>query len=200
MPAANVTALLRKWGEGDRTAAEQIAEIVYADLRRQARNFLKREHDGHSLHSAELVNEAYLRLVDQKGARWQDRAHFFALAGKIMRQILVDHARARLRDKRGGGVPVLLLNEAIDLPEQRSLELLALDDALNALARLDPQQGKVVELRFFAGLSAEETAAALGISRSTVMRDWVTARAWLLRELRSGGTVAHTPASTFRNS
>jgi RNA polymerase sigma factor (TIGR02999 family) len=185
MPQAEVTALLRKWSAGDGAAAGQIAELVYADLRRQARQYLRRERDGHSLRSVELVNEAYLRLVDQKEARWQDRAHFFAVCGKIMRQILVDHARARLREKRGGGAPALALNEAIDLPDRRSFELIALDDALNSLARLDPQQSRIVELRFFAGLSIEETAEALGISKSTVNRDWVTARAWLLQELAS---------------
>jgi RNA polymerase sigma factor (TIGR02999 family) len=183
MPAADVTALLRRWGQGDGAAAAQIAELVYADLRRQARQFLRRERDGHSLRSGELVNEAYLRLVDQKAASWQDRAHFFAVCGKIMRQILVDHARARLREKRGGGALVLVLNEAIDVPDRRNFELLALDDALDALARLDAQQSQIVELRFFAGLSVEETAAALGVSPRTVIRDWVTARAWLLREL-----------------
>jgi len=183
MPPADVTGLLRKWSQGDGAAAGEIAELVYADLRRQAHLYLRRERDGHSLRSVELVHEAYLRLVDQKEARWQDRAHFFGVCGKIMRQILVDHARTRLRDKRGGGAPVLELNEAIDVPEQRSFELIALDDALNVLARLDPQQSRIVELRFFAGLSIDETAEALGISKSTVNRDWVTARAWLLREL-----------------
>jgi RNA polymerase sigma factor (TIGR02999 family) len=186
MPSSEVTALLHQWGKGDSAAGAQIAELVYADLRRQARQYLRRERDGHSLRSVELVNEAYLRLVDQKDARWQDRAHFFAVCGKIMRQILVDHARSRLREKRGGGAPVLVLNEAIDVPDQRSFDLIALDDALETLAKLDPQQSQIVELRFFAGLSVEETAEALGISTRTVIRDWVTARAWLLRQLGAG--------------
>jgi len=179
----DVTALLHKWNAGDSAAAEQLAPLVYAELRRLAHRYLSHERPDHTLHSAELVHEAYLRLVDHKNARWQDRAHFFSVSGQIMRRILVDHARARLRDKRGAGAVTLVLNEAIDVPEQRSFEVIALDDALDGLAKLDPQQSKVVELRFFAGLSVEETAEALGVSRATVNRDWVTARAWLLREL-----------------
>jgi RNA polymerase sigma factor (TIGR02999 family) len=193
MPPGDVTGLLHKWSAGDGAAGDQIAELLYADLRRQARNYLRREREGHSLRSVELVNEAYLRLVDQKNARWQDRAHFFGVCGKIMRQILVDHARTRLRNKRGGGAPVLVLNESIDVADRDSFELIALDDALNALARLDPQQSRIVELRFFAGLSIDETAEALGISKSTVNRDWVTARAWLLRELGPPARKTGTP-------
>jgi RNA polymerase sigma factor (TIGR02999 family) len=182
MASEEVTGLLRKC-QGDRRAAGELAAAVYSELRRLAHRYLQHERGGHSLRSTDLVHEAYLRLVNQQQAQWQDRAHFFAVCGKIMRQILVDHARARLRDKRGGGAPMLVLNEAIDLPEQRTFELIALDDALESLAKLDPQQSHIVELRFFAGLSVEETAEALGISRTTVNRDWVTARAWLLREL-----------------
>jgi RNA polymerase sigma factor (TIGR02999 family) len=183
VPPDDVTGLLRRWTEGDRAAIEQLTPLVYSELRRLARRYLRGERPGHTLQSTELVHEAYLRLVDQEQARWQDRAHFFSVSGQIMRRILVDHARARLRDKRGGGSPLLVLNEAIDMPERRSFELIALDDALEGLARLDPQQARVVELRFFAGLSIEETAEALGVSRATVNRDWVTARAWLLREM-----------------
>jgi len=183
MPEADVSALLRRWSGGDGTAAAELTPLVYAELRRLAHQYLQRERAEHSLRSTDLVHEAYLRLVDQKQAHWQDRAHFFAVSGRIMRHILVDHARARLRDKRGGGATMLVLNEAIDVPEQRSFELVALDDALERLAKLDPQQSRVVELRFFAGLSVEETAAALGVSRATVNRDWVTARAWLIREI-----------------
>jgi len=183
MPEGDVTALLRRWSGGDGTAADELTPLVYAELRRLAHQYLRRERAGHSLRSTDLVHEAYLRLIDQKEARWQDRAHFFAVSSRIMRRILVDYARSRLREKRGGGATMLVLNEAIDLPERRSFELIALDDALESLAKLDPQQSRVVELRFFAGLSVEETAAALGISRATVNRDWVTARAWLIREI-----------------
>jgi len=183
MPPVDVTGLLRKWSQGDEAAADELTPLVYVELRRLAHRYLGRERPDHSLQSTELVHEAYLRLVDQKEARWQDRAHFFAVSGQIMRRILVDHARARHRDKRGGGAPVLVLNEEIDIPEQRSFELIALDDALDTLAKLDPQQSRVVELRFFAGLSIDETAEALNVSRATVNRDWVTARAWLVREL-----------------
>jgi RNA polymerase sigma factor (TIGR02999 family) len=160
--------------------------MVYAVLRRLARHRLQREMPGHSLNSAELVHEAYLHLVDQTRAHWQDRAHFFAVSAQIMRRILVDHARAHLREKRGGGTPTLVLNEAIDLPGERHFEVAALDDALDSLAKLDPQQSRIVELRFFTGLSIKETAEALGISVATVNRDWVTARAWLTRELSRG--------------
>jgi len=183
MPETDITAILRQWSDGDGRAADQLAPFVYAELRRLAHRHLRHERPDHALESVELVHEAYLRLIDVKQARWQDRAHFFAISGQIMRRILVDHARARLREKRGAGATMVPLNEAIDLPEQRSFDVLALDDALEGLARLDPQQSRVVELRFFAGLSVEETATALGISRATVNRDWVTARAWLLREI-----------------
>ncbi len=135
------------------------------------------------MQSTALVHEAWLRLVDQKQARWQDRAHFFAVSGQMKRRILVDHARAQHREKRGGGAPVLALDEGVDIPRERSLELIALDDALHDLARLDARQSQVIELRFFAGLSIDETAEALGVSKATANRDWITGRAWLLREL-----------------
>jgi RNA polymerase sigma factor (TIGR02999 family) len=183
MLPADVTAILRKWGNDKDAAAGELASIVYGELRRLAHRHLRNERPGHTLHSAELVHEAYLRLVDIKEASWQDRAHFFGVCGQIMRHILVDHARARLREKRGAGATLVALNEAMDVPEQRSVDVIALDDALTGLAKLDAQQSRVVELRFFAGLSVEETAEALGVSRATVNRDWVTARAWLLREL-----------------
>jgi len=183
VPPGDVTALLQRWSHGDRAAVDQLTPLVYTELRRLARNYLRRERPDHTLRSSDLVHEAYLRLVDQRDARWQDRAHFFAVSAQIMRRILVDHARARRREKRGSGAPVLALNEAIDLPESRGLELIALDDALDDLAKLDRQQSRVVELRFFTGLSIEETAEVLGISKATANRDWVTARAWLIREL-----------------
>jgi RNA polymerase sigma factor (TIGR02999 family) len=183
MPSGVVTGLLRRSAEGDEAAVAELTPLVYSELRRLAHRYLRAERPDHSLQSTDLVHEAYMRLVDQKDARWQDRSHFFAVSGQIMRRILVDHARARGRDKRGGGAARLVLNEAIDLPEQKSFELIALDDALEGLAKLDPQQSRIVELRFFAGLSIDETAEALRISRATVNRDWVTARAWLLREM-----------------
>jgi RNA polymerase sigma factor (TIGR02999 family) len=183
MPSGDVTGLLHKWSEGDGAAIDELTPLVYSELRRLAHRFLRHERADHTLRSTELVHEAYLRLIDQKQASWQDRAHFFAVSGQIMRRILVDYARLRHAEKRGGGAATLVLNEAIDLPERRNFELIALDDALDSLAKLDPQQSRVVELRFFAGLSIEETAEALRVSRATVNRDWVTARAWLMREL-----------------
>jgi RNA polymerase sigma factor (TIGR02999 family) len=183
MASADVTALLRKWTSGDKSAIDQLTPLIYGELRRLAHRHLRRERRGHTLQSTALVHEAWLRLVDQKQAQWQDRAHFFAVSGQMMRRILVDHARAQQREKRGAGAPLLMLDEAIDLPRQRSLELIALDDALHDLARLDARQSQVIELRFFAGLSIDETAEALGISKATANRDWITGRAWLLREL-----------------
>jgi RNA polymerase sigma factor (TIGR02999 family) len=183
MPPTDVTALLRKWTSGDKSAIDQLTPLIYAELRRLAHRHLRRERRDHTLQSTALVHEAWLRLVDQKQAKWQDRAHFFAVSGQMMRRILVDHARAQQRDKRGGGAPVLALDEAIDMPRQRSLELIALDDALHDLARLDARQSQVIELRFFAGLSIDEAAQALGVSKATANRDWITGRAWLLREL-----------------
>jgi RNA polymerase sigma factor (TIGR02999 family) len=182
----DVTVLLQKWSLGDPAAAEQLAALVYAELRRLAHRYLRRERPDHTLRSAELVHEAYLRMVDQKHANWHDRAHFFAVSANVMRRILVDHARAHHREKRGGGAPTLVLNEAIDVHHGRNAELIALDEALDALARLDPRQSRIVELRFFGGLSIEETAEALGLSKATVNRDWVTARAWLSREITAG--------------
>src|SRR5260370_24194092 len=184
MPSGDVTGLLRKWSEGDAAAVDELTPLVYSELRRLAHRYLRRERADHTLRSTELVHEAYLRLVDQKQASWQNRAHFFAVSGQIMRRILVDYARARQAGKRGGGAATLVLNEAIDMPDRRNFELIALDDALDSLAKLDPQQGRGVEMRFFAGLSIEETAEALRVSRATVNRDWVTARAWLVRALR----------------
>jgi RNA polymerase sigma factor (TIGR02999 family) len=190
MPPSDVTALLRRWTSGDKSVIDQLTPLIYGELRRLAHRQLRRERRDHTLQSTALVHEAWLRLVDQKQAKWQDRAHFFAVSGQMMRRILVDHARAQQREKRGGGAPVLALDEAIDIPRQRSLELIALDDALLDLARLDARQSHVIEMRFFAGLSIDETAEALGISKATANRDWITGRAWLLRELdrRPGAT------------
>jgi RNA polymerase sigma factor (TIGR02999 family) len=179
----DITGLLRKWSQGDGSAGEDLTRLVYAELRQMAKRYLRRERPDHSLKSAELVHEAYLRLVGQDRARWQDRTHFFAICAQIMRRILVDHARARLRAKRGGGATTLVLDEALDPSPGRRYDLVAVDDALDSLAEFDPQQSRIVELRFFAGLSIEETAEALHVSKSTVNRDWVAARAWLVREL-----------------
>jgi RNA polymerase sigma factor (TIGR02999 family) len=183
MPNDSVTGLLTRWRAGDRQALDELTPLVYVELRRIARRHLRREPVGNSLQTTALVHEAYLKLVDQSRIEWQNRAQFYAVAGELIRRILVDHARARHRDKRGGAVRTLALDEALHISNKRSVELIALDDALNGLAKLDVQQSRVVELRFFAGLTVEETAEVLQVSRATVNRDWVTARAWLLREL-----------------
>ena len=180
---AEVTRLLRAWGGGDRAALDQLTPLVYAGLRRMAGRYMRRENQGNTLQATALVNEAFLRLVDATGVRWQDRAHFFAISAQMMRRILVDAARARGSDKRGGGAVRLDLNESIDgLPAPDS-RLVDLDEALESLARFDARKAKVVELRFFGGLSVEETAEVLKISPQSVMRDWKLARAWLMREL-----------------
>jgi RNA polymerase sigma factor (TIGR02999 family) len=157
--------------------------LVYDELKRLAGSYLRRERLDHTLQSAALVNEAYLRLVDQKQVQWQNRAHFFGIAAQMMRRILVDHARGHKAAKRGAGMPVLALDEAVAEAQGRSVDLIGLDDALQKLEKIDPQQGKIVELRFFSGLSIEETATVLGISPATVKRDWAAARAWLYREV-----------------
>jgi RNA polymerase sigma factor (TIGR02999 family) len=166
-------------------AREVLIPLVYEELRRIARRRLWRERPNHTLQSAALVNEAYLRLVDQEAPHCQNRAHFFGVAAQLMRQILVDHARHRLAAKRGAGAPGFTLNTKVGLPQKPEVDLIALDDALNRLARLDPQQSRVIELRFFGGLSIEETSVVLGVSPATVKREWATARAWLLREMKS---------------
>ena len=157
--------------------------LVYSELRRLAKAYLRRERSDHTLQSTALVNEAFLRLVNQRNVQWKSRAHFFGIAAQLIRRILVDHARAHQADKRGAGAFKLSLDEAIGVPEKRDLDLVALDDALQRLTELDPQQSRIVELRFFAGLSIEETAEVLGISTATVKREWSTARAWLYRDL-----------------
>jgi RNA polymerase sigma factor (TIGR02999 family) len=188
MPDLEITQLLARWRAGDRQALDELTPLVYPELRRIAARHLRRERPGHSLQTTALVHEAYLKLVDQTRVEWQDRAHFFAVAAEVIRRVLVDHARAMHREKRGGGVPPLVLEEALNFSGKKSVELIALDDALNGLAKLDAQQSRVVELRFFAGLTVEETADVLHVSRATVNRDWVTARAWLLRELARAST------------
>lgn len=178
-----VTELLRAWSDGDKAALDQLIPVVYDELRRQASRYLRRERPGHTLQTTGLVNEAYLRLVDQKKVRWQNRAHFFGIAAQLMRRILVDHARTKHRAKRGGSALRISINDAVVKTKQRDLDLVALDEALNHLAKLDPQQSRVVELRFFSGLNVEETAEVLGISPATVKRNWSVAKAWLHREI-----------------
>jgi len=182
-----VTELLRAWSEGDEDATEELARLVYDQLRRQARRALRRENQGHTLQPTALVHEAWLRLDDQQGASWESRAQFFAVASQMMRRVLVDHARARRTLKRGAGVQITLgaVDGELAAPETPAdaVDLLALDDALARLATLDPQKARLVELRYFAGLSIPEAAAALGVSQATAGRDWAVARAWLRREM-----------------
>jgi RNA polymerase sigma factor (TIGR02999 family) len=185
-----VSKLLLNWGQGDQGAREALIPLVYDELRRLARRYLRRERPDHTLQSAALVNEAYLRLIRQEHPQWQNRAHFFGVAAQLMRHILVDHARNRAAAKRGAGAPRLTLDPDIALPQERDVDLIALDDALNQLAALDPQQSRLVELRFFGGLSIEETSVVLGVSPATVKREWATARAWLQREMRDKETRA----------
>ena len=183
--SSRVSQLLRNWGDGDQRARDALIPLVYGELRRLARRHLRGERPDHTLQSAALVNEAYLRLIQREQPQWENRAHFFGVAAQIMRHILVDHARNRRAAKRGGGAPRLSLNADIALPQEREIDVVALDDALNQLAALDSQQSRVVELRFFGGLSIEETAVVLGISPATVKREWASARAWLHREMKS---------------
>ncbi|MCC7236173.1 MAG: sigma-70 family RNA polymerase sigma factor [Bryobacterales bacterium] len=183
MDAPEVTRLLRNWSGGDENALDQLTPVVYDELRRLAASYMRRERQDHTLQSTALVNEAYLKLVDQKNVVWQNRAHFFGIAAQMIRRILVDHARAHKAEKRGGGAGVLSLDEAIGVPEKRDVEILALNDALTRLTEMDPKQGRIVELRFFTGLSIEETAEVVGVSPATVKREWAAARAWLFREI-----------------
>lgn len=181
-----VTALLNKAALGDSGAAAQVVPLIYEELRRLAARYMAGEKAGHTLQTTALVHEAYLRLVDRRQTTWQNRIHFFGAAAGVMRRILVDHARARLAEKRGGGAAHLSLEEALVFSDDQSEELVRLDEALERLRQLDPRQSRVVELRFFAGLSVEETSSILGVSPKTVKRDWSVARAWLHRELRGG--------------
>jgi RNA polymerase sigma-70 factor, ECF subfamily len=181
-----VTRLLQAWSDGDAGALEQLIPLVYAELRRLARRYMGREHAAHTLQTSALINEAYLRLVDARAVRWQNRAHFFAVSAQVMRRILVDFARTRRNLKRGEGARPLSLDEAILAAPARSADLLALDEALGRLAALSPRQSRVVELRYFGGLTQEEVAAVLSVSPRTVRNDWGLARAWLYRELTQG--------------
>jgi RNA polymerase sigma factor (TIGR02999 family) len=184
-----ITQLLVAWSDGDRAAMEQLTPLVYAELHRLAARYMAGERPGHLLQTTALVNEAYLRLVDWKNVKWQSRAHFFGMAAHMMRRILVDFARAQNRDKRGAGAIQVSLSEATAAAPPRSADLVAIDDALRTLEALDERQSRVVELRFFGGLSLEETAAAIGVSVGTVRRDWSLAQAWLYNELnRNAGS------------
>lgn len=179
-----ITHLLREWGDGKRDVLDELIPLVYDELHRQASNYLRRESKGHTLQTTALIHEAYLKLIDQRAVKWQNRAHFFAIAAQTMRRVLVDHARAKLRRKRGGGDIRLQLDETIIVTEgEKVVDLIALDEALTRFEALDQRQARVVELRYFSGLSLEETAEALGISRATAAREWNLARAWLHREL-----------------
>lgn len=178
--------LLVEWGAGKEEAREALIPFVYNELRRQARRHLRAERPGHTLESAALVNEAYLRLVRQETPQWQNRAHFFGVAAQLMRHILVDHARNRRAAKRGAGAPRLVLDPEFGPAEKPGIDLISLDDALGKLAALDPEQSRLVELRFFGGLSIEEAAVVLGVSPATAKREWSVARAWLRRALKRG--------------
>jgi RNA polymerase sigma factor (TIGR02999 family) len=184
-PAPDVTGLLLAWGRGDQSAADRLVPVVYDELRRQAERAMRREGGEHTLQATALVHESYLRLVDQRRVEWRNRAHFFAIASTVMRRVLVDHARARLAAKRGGGAaPVSLAGVAAGTPDGTDeADLIALHEALEKLAALDPDQARLVELRYFGGLTIEETAEALSVSPATVKREWALARAWLRREL-----------------
>jgi RNA polymerase sigma-70 factor (ECF subfamily) len=184
--AADVTRLLAAWSEGDQGALEELIPVVEMELRRLASRHMAGERPGHILQTTALVNEAYLRLVDWKNVQWQNRAHFFAVAAQMMRRILVDFARAQRRAKRGGAALPVSLADGEDISVARSPDLVAVDDALKTLARLDARQSHIVELRFFGGLSHEETAHVLNVSVATVRRDWSLAQAWLYRELHHG--------------
>ena len=183
-----VTQLLVDWSHGDQSALDQLMPLVYDELRRLAHRHMARERGQHTLQTTALVNEAYLRLVEQKDVHWQNRAHFFAIAAQMMRRILIDYARKRGYAKRGGGAPHVPLDEAAVLSEERAADLIALDEALNSLAALDEQQCRVVELRFFGGLTIEETAAVLGLSVDKVKREWSTAKAWLAKQMSEGSS------------
>ena len=181
--SGDITHLLNEWHAGDEGALDRLTPLVYEELRRQAACYLRRERPGHTLQTTALLHEAYLRIVEARGVRWQGRAHFFAIAANLMRRVLVAHARRRNADKRGGSDERVPLDEALAVAAAADLDLLAIDVALEKLEAVSERQARVVELRFFTGLSVEETAEALGVSEKTVKRDWNVARAWLRREL-----------------
>lgn len=178
-----VTRLLKAWGDGDESALDKLMPLVYAELHRLARQYMRREKPGHMLQTSALINEAYLRLIDTSHVRWQNRAHFFGIAARLMRRILVDDARRRHFDKRGGHTIHISLDEVLTVPQEQAANLVALDDALKTLASMEARQSEIVELRFFGGLSVEETAEVLKVSPRTVLSEWSFARAWLRREM-----------------
>jgi len=181
--SAAVTQLLRAWSDGDDAVFDQLAPLVEGELRRLARGYMARERPGHTLQPTALINEAFLRLTDARHIRWQDRAHFLGISSRLMRRVLVDHARSRMYRKRGGAGHRITLNDELIASPEPSLDVLALDRALEALAAVDPRKGRVVELRFFGGLTVEETAEVLHVSADTIKRDWRLAKLWLMREL-----------------
>lgn len=189
MPAypAEITRLLLNWSRGDEAALDQLIPLVYPELKRLARGYMGRENPGHTLQTSALINEAYLRLVHQQGVEWQDRAHFFRMAAQMMRHILIDHARSRRYQKRGAGASHLPADEVQIAGEERARELVALDDALKALARVDERKVQIVELRFFGGLTVEETAEVMELSPITIKREWRSAKAWLQTEIGGNG-------------
>ncbi|HEX4771702.1 MAG TPA: sigma-70 family RNA polymerase sigma factor [Bryobacteraceae bacterium] len=183
----DITALLSQWQGGSETALNALTPLVYNELRRLAQSYLNRERPGHTLQGTAVVHEAYLRLIDQRQVHWRDRNHFFALSAELIRRILVDHARSKRAEKRGGGQVKISLEEGMEPPVPGDVDLIALDDALQLLARTDPQQSRIVELRYFAGLKIEETAEVLQISPATVKRDWTVAKAFIKREMMRNG-------------
>ena len=183
-----VTQLLADWGRGDRSAFDKLFPLVHDELRRIARRQMSQERPGHTLQATALVNEAYLKLAGNEGFEWRDRAHFFAVSAQVMRHVLIDHARAHARDKRGGGAVQVSLNDAVAIDNGRAEQIVALDEALRFLEDVDPQKGRIVELRYFGGLSVEETAEVLKISERTVRREWRRSKAWLYRMISEGVT------------
>jgi RNA polymerase sigma factor (TIGR02999 family) len=182
---SDITELLTAWGNGDQTAGDRLMSVVYEELHRLAHHYMNRESPGHTLQTSALVNEAFVRLVVQTNVKWQNRAHFFGIAAQMMRRILVDHARSRHYAKRGGGAQHFSLDEALVISDERTAEVVAVDEALQRLEEWDARKSKIVEMRFFAGLSIDETAQVLGVSPGTIMRDWTLAKAWLRREISS---------------
>ena len=184
-PQHELTQLLVDWGNGNQSAADKLMPLVYEELHRLAHHYMKHERPGHTLQTSALVNEAYLRLIDQNQVHWQNRAQFFGVAAQMMRRILVDYARSRNYQKRGGGAHPVDLDEAMIVSPERSAEVVALDEGLKGLEQFDPRKSRIVELRFFGGLSIEETAKVLDVSPGTVMRDWTLAKAWLKKEINT---------------
>lgn len=183
--ALDVTQLLKEWSDGNQDILDDLMPLVYEELRRQAARYLRKERAGHTLQTTALIHEAYLKLIDQKNVRWQNRAHFFAIAAQAMRRILVDYARERKREKRGGANENLPIEEAaFAVSPEKSVDLVALDEALTRLAKFDERQARIVELKYFSGLSIDETAEVLGVSNATVRNDWTMAKAWLRLEIR----------------